>query len=234
MGGGPTVTSSEVLEVTMDGTFYDANAPETYSITPAPFSVYNPQGKTFQGYLTDYVLNTNMKACLDTKNTLDITYLLQKFAKVTITTDEIGVAIPELLTKYGSGKAISLKAAFVEKPGVAKFTPTLDSITDLNLAVTLGVGSDVAISAQFNAGAAAGLLNAKSGSLFGNISQHTIGTISNFSTTLGMDAATFQKEFQAFVDSNVATLNSQLSAGIKVPTFLGISVSDFELNSSNG
>lgn len=234
MKGGPTVTSNQVLEVVMDGTFYDANAPEVYSITPAAFEVRNPNGKTFQAYLTDYVLNTNMKACFDTKNTLDITYLLKQYLQVEITTDLIGQAIPELLTKYGSGKAVSIKGAFVKAPGVAKFTPTLDSITGLNLAVTLGVDSDVAIQAEFDSAAIAGLLNAKSGSLFGNVSQHTIGTVSNFQTTLGMDAAAFQKEFQTFVDTNIADLNTQLAAGIAVPTFMGISVSDFELNTSNG
>lgn len=175
-----------------------------------------------------------MKACFDTKNTLDITYLLQKYLKVEITTDQIGMAIPELLKKYGSGKAVTIKGAFVKAPGVAKFTPTLDSITDLNLAVTIGVGSDVAIQGELDSAAIAGLINSKNGSLFGKISQHTIGLVSNFKTTLEMDAAAFQKEFQNFVDTNIADVNTLLAAGIKVPTIMGISVSDFELNTNNG
>lgn len=80
--GGPTVTSDKVLQMALDGTFYDANAPETYSITPAAFDLFNKSGKSFQGHLTDYVANTNFKAAFDTGNTLDITTLLYKFLKV--------------------------------------------------------------------------------------------------------------------------------------------------------
>jgi len=50
-----------------------------------------------------------------TGNTLDITYLLSKL-NVTVTTDEVGVVIPELVTKYGSGKNVTIKGKFITGP----------------------------------------------------------------------------------------------------------------------
>jgi hypothetical protein len=80
------------------------------------------------------------KASFDTGNTLDITTLLYKFLKVEITTGLIGKAIPELITKFGSSTAVSITGAIVTSPAVAKFTSALDSISNINLAVTIAVG----------------------------------------------------------------------------------------------
>jgi len=66
-----------------------------------------------QSYISDYVLNTAFEAGFQTGNTLDITYLLLKFLNVTVTTDNLGIVVPEILTKYGSGKAVSLAGKFV-------------------------------------------------------------------------------------------------------------------------
>jgi len=66
-----------------------------------------------QAYISDYVLNTAFEAGFLTGNTLDITYLLENYLNVTVTTDNLGVVIPEILTKYGSGKAIGLSGKFV-------------------------------------------------------------------------------------------------------------------------
>jgi len=66
-----------------------------------------------QAYISDYVLNTAFEAGFLTGNTLDITYLLEKYLNVTVTTDNLGVIIPEILTKYGSGKAVGLAGKFI-------------------------------------------------------------------------------------------------------------------------
>jgi len=218
----------------MDGTFYDANAPETYSITPAPFALRDAAGKSFQGHLTDYVANTSFKSMFDTGNTLDITALLTQYLKLTVDTTEIGQAIPELITKYGKGKAVSIKGAIVKAPATCAFTSTLNSVKNINLAVTIEVNGETAIKGTFNAAQFAGMLSAKSGSLFGDISTNSIGTVSDFSTTLGMTADAFQTEFQTYVNTQIAGLNTELKAGVAVPTIFGINISDFELLSAQG
>lgn len=233
MLGGPKVTTDNILEAALDGTFFDANAPETYSFDPVAFPLRNPAGKTFQGYLTDYVVNTNLIAAFDTGNTLDITMLIQKLLNITVTTDDIAYVLPEIVTKYGSAQPVTIKGAFVNAPGKASFAPDADSI-QLNLAVAVSVGDEVAVSAEFDAITASGLLNAKNGSLFGNIATSTIGTVSKFSTTLGMDQQAFQDEVQAVVNKYVAQANADLAAGVVIPSIMGINVSDVELNSSAG
>jgi hypothetical protein len=45
--GGPTITDKNVFEIALDGTFTDANTPETYTITPAAFTLRDAAGKTF-------------------------------------------------------------------------------------------------------------------------------------------------------------------------------------------
>jgi hypothetical protein len=228
----PKITSDNTLELAMDGTFYDINNPEHYKITPAAWPLRNPNGKSFQAYLTDYVLNTNFKAAYDTKNVLNITELLSK-AGLKITTDEVGKAIPAILTKYGSGKEVTIKGAYVTAPSTVQFTTAEDS-AELNLMLSIGVGSDVAIQGQLDGMKVAGLLNGKSGALYGNLSMHSIGTLSNFQTTLGISAADFSTQFQGLVDSYATEANTALAAGVKIPTVFGISISDFELNSNNG
>jgi len=233
MKGGPTVTSDSILELQMDGTFTDSNHPEVYSITPAAFPIRETSGLTAQGHLTDYVLNTLMKAALDTGNAIDISKILSGLGQ-TITTDEVGVAFPQILTKYGSGKACSISAGLVKSAGVAAFTGNVDSISDLYAAVVLKVGNETAIEATLNAAGIAGLLNAKSGKLYGNFSTHTIGTVSDFKTTLGLTQDSFETQLQAFVDTSFTKINSDLKAGSAIPTIMGIDVSDLELNTSNG
>lgn len=233
MLGGPKVTTDSVLEGALDGTFFDINAPETYTFDPVAFPLRNPAGKTLQGYLTDYVVNTNLIAAYDTGNTLDITTIIQKLLNYTVTTDDVAIVLPEILTKYGSGQAVSIKGAFVNAPGKASFAADSDSI-QLNLSVALSVGDEVALTAEFDAATAAGLLNAKNGTLFGAISTSTIGTVSKFATSLGMDQQAFQTELQNFVNKYVAQANADLAAGIAIPTIMGINVSDIELNSNAG
>ena len=60
----------------LNGTFFDSEDVKASAFTPATFDVRDPNGKMFQGFLTDYTLNTLFEAGLKTGNTLDITYLL--------------------------------------------------------------------------------------------------------------------------------------------------------------
>jgi len=84
-----------------------------------------------------------MESAFSTQNTLDLTYLLSKL-NVTVTTDNLGVVIPEILTKYGSGKAVGLKGKFITKEGKFTLTPTTNQV-DLNLAVTVTIDGEETI-----------------------------------------------------------------------------------------
>jgi len=79
-------------------------------------------GQAAQGSLSEYTLNTLMEAAYSTQNTLDITYLLSKL-NVTVTTDNLGVVVPEILAKYGSGKAVGISGKFITKQSEFTMTP---------------------------------------------------------------------------------------------------------------
>ena len=176
----------------LNGTFFNAEKPTVSPLQPSVFPTRNPNGKTAQGYFTDYVLNTAFESGYSTGNTLNITEILHKFLNLTVTTDNIGVVIPEILTKYGAGQAVAISGAFVKAPSSAKFTGDLNTI-ELNLAVTVQIAGETAIQAEFDAATIAAIFHTDSKSVItGLISQATIGTISNFQTTLGLDATAFQ------------------------------------------
>lgn len=121
----------------------------------------------FQGYLTDYTLNTAFESGFQTGNTLDITSLLEKL-NVTITTDQLATIIPEFATKYGAGKAVSISGMFPKAACVSKFTADGQTL-DGNLLITIKVGDEVALEAEFNDFAAQAMLYSMDGSVFGNI-----------------------------------------------------------------
>lgn len=103
----------------VNGTFFDSNHLQAPSTTPAAFNIRDPKGKDAQAYLTEYTIVTALESAFTTGNTLDITYLLNEYLNLTVTTDNLGVLIPEILTKYGSGKAVGLSGKFVKSAGTA-------------------------------------------------------------------------------------------------------------------
>lgn len=104
-----------MLSGALNGTFFDAEKVQASKYSPSPFKVRDPNGKMLQAYLSDYVLNTMFESAFLTGNTLDITYLLKTYLNTTVTTDNLGLIVPEILIKYGSGKAVSLSGSFVQK-----------------------------------------------------------------------------------------------------------------------
>jgi len=235
MGKGIQVTSDGVATMGLNGTFFDAEDLKPSTFTPAAFALRDPKGKDFQGYLTDYVLNTAFQSGFLTGNTLDITYLLKQYLNVTVTTDNLGLVVPEILTKYGSGKAVGLAGKFVQKAAVSKFTSTGQSI-DGSLAVTVTIDNEEAIMAEFDSISGLGSLNSKSGAIFGSISKSSLGTIlaSSFKSTLGLTADALLKDLQDQVDAGVSTANADLKTGIVIPKILGIDVSDVEIDFFQG
>jgi len=147
----------------------------------------------------------------------------------------MGLVVPEILTKYGSGKAVGLAGQFITKEGKFTLTPTDNSVTT-SVAVTVTVDGEEAMYVELNDILATGQVSSKAGAVFGALSTANIGTASsNFRTTLaGVTAASFQKELQTNTDSYVATLNALLQKGIVIPTFLGIKISGLVLECNQG
>lgn len=152
---------------------------------------------------------------------------------MTVTTDNVGVLIPALLTKYGSGKAVSISGKFAKGFSVANFTAAGAQIQG-SLEVTIGVGSDTAVQAEFDLISGAADINSHDGKVFGDISKASLGSISTFTTTLGITKDAFLKGLQDQLDTGVQTANGILKAGWAIPKILGIDVSDVEINFTPG
>lgn len=185
------ISSDSYFEMAVNGTFFNENAVAQSAYLPAAFPVRDPNGKSLQGHLTDYTLNTLAEAGLSTGNTLDVTAILYKLLNLTVTTDNMAVLIPELLTKYGSGKAVGLAGKFINQPTNAKFT-TSNAAANIWLAITVSVEGAEAIYAEFNAAKAAAMIQTTNGVLFGDFNTANIGTIdaTSFRSAIsGMTAA---------------------------------------------
>lgn len=209
----------------LNGTFFDATSPSMPAEGPVAFPARNPNGKSAQGFVSDYVLNTAFEAGFKTGNTLNITKILGDLLNVTVTTDNMGLVVPEILTKYGSGKAVALSGAFVKAPSSASFDSTINTVK-LNLAVTVQVEGETAIQVEFDEATAAAIFHTSASSVItGKVSTYTVGTVSNFKTSLGMTAAAFQAEVQDVVNKYIDIVNANLTTGVVIPTIFGIEAS---------
>ena len=102
------------------------------------------------------------------------------------------------------------------------------------MGVDTGATNETAIQVEFDNFDGQAVLNAVNGSIFGEISKASAGTVSGFTTTLGMTADAFLKEVQDYVDSNVAQANQDLAQGVVIPQVMGIDVSDLDLKFFDG
>lgn len=126
---------------------------------------------------------------------LDITYLLQNYLNLTVTTDVIGLVVPQLLTKYGSGKAVSISGKWMKAPATAAFVPGVASASG-SLQVTMSVNKEVAVKATFDQFQGEVSLHSADGKVFGKVSKASAGTIDSegFVTTLGLTNVQLLKE----------------------------------------
>lgn len=233
MAGGPQVSTDKVFSMQVNGTFFDQTHLKTPTTKPAAFNIRDPKGSPAQGFLTQYVLNTLFTSGYSTGNDLDITTLLSKL-NVTLTTDAFAKVVPQILTKYGSGKAVGLKGKFVTAPAVTQMTSTGQTI-DGSLLITVTVGTETAIQVQFDHANAVGAIHSTSGKVYGSFPTTKIGTIgANFKTTLGLTAAAFATQLQALVDKEIAIVNKALAKGVVIPSILGIQVKNTEINYHTG
>ena len=152
---------------------------------------------------------------------------------LTVTTDNLGVVIPEILTKYGAGKAVGLSGKFTQAKSEVHFDSTQTTVKG-NLEVTVSVGTETAILAEFVGIDVAGAVHALNGAIFGGINTHSLGQIGAFQTSLGLTKAALQAELQGQVDAAIAELNQNLTAGIVIPEIMGIDISDIDIKLSTG
>merc|ERR1712195_97153 len=203
-GAGATMTADKNFEMSVLGYFFNKNVATPSKYTPVAMPTRIAGGEAAQGSLSG--------------NTLDITYLLSKL-NVTVTTDNLGVLIPEILTKEGK----------------VTMTPSNNEIIT-SLGVTVTIDGAEAIYYESNNLNAIGQVSSVKGVLHGALSTANIGTAgSTFRSTIsGMTAASLQAELQAVTDTNVATLNAILKAGVTIPTFLGIKIDGLNLQCNQG
>lgn len=217
----------------VNGTSYDAKNVVVPAYHPATFNAADLQGKELQTYLTDYSINTILDAGFTSGNVLNITEILSKFG-VYVHTDDIAVIIPEILTKYGPGKNVSLSAKFITEASHTTIS-TAGIHVDASVEITVGVEGETCIVAPISHTLVSGIVNSTAGVIHGDISQSVIGAFgTGFMTTLGMTADELQKELQTNVDLYVGQLNALLKLGITIPTIFGINISDVELTNMEG
>jgi len=185
--GGPKFADTKVFTMGLNGTSYDAKNVVAPAYHPATYDATDLQGKELQAYFTEYTANTALDAGFLTGNTLDITKILSKL-NVTVTTDDIAVIIPEILTKYGSGKNVSLAGKFITEASHTSVT-SAGTHVDVSLAVTVGVEGETCIFAPISHTLVQAFVSSTAGVIHGNISQSVVGAFGDgFTTTLGMTA----------------------------------------------
>lgn len=234
LASGPTIGSASA-SISANGTFYDKAHPWTKAYTPAAITPTDLKGKELQVYLTQYLLNTMFDAGFTTGNTLDITYLLEKYLGLAVTTDNLSVVIPQMLTKYGSGKNCTIKGKFITAPSSVGVATTGYKI-DASLQVTIAVGEDTALFASLPHTMLNGLQTLKAATLHGKFDTYQLGTIdaSDFQTTLGITAAALQKEVQDLLNTTFEALNAALAAGVPLPEIFGLDFSKANLDWNDG
>ena len=234
-GSGAQFTADGIFEMSVLGYFFNKNVGVSSKYSPVAMPVRRADGQTAQGSLSEYTLNTLMEASYSTQNDLDITYLLNKL-NVTVTTDNLGVVIPEILTKYGSGKAVGISGKFITAQSEFNLLPTENQFNG-NLAVTVTIAGEQAIYAEFNNIRAVGQVSSTAGSIFGALTTSHIGDVveSTFKSAItGMTAASLQTELQTITDTNVAILNALLVKGIALQSFFGIKIDGLDLKCHEG
>lgn len=127
-----------------------------------------------------------------------------------------------------------MDAKLVKAPGAAAFTPGKAS-AHASVEWTIKVGGETAIQVELDDINAAGSVSSSNGKIFGNIPTAKIGTVgANFQTTLGLTAAQFATNLQGVVDKYIGVLNTNLTAGVVIPSILGIQVVDAEITFFDG
>ena len=240
LNGGPQVSADKVLTVALNGTFYDAKNVSASQHHPAIFDPTDLKDKDLQLYLTDYVLNTFLHSAYATGGSLDITYLLQEYLGVAITTDLMTGWIPELYGKYGPGKNVTISFRLPDQHSASRIDSHGQS-WDVSAEVTIGVDNETALFVTVDHSLLHGIVNVKQDNytkdyrLFGNFDTAEWGTLGDdFATTLDTTPEALHKEVQDQLDFRVSQLNDVLSTGVWIPEIAGLNVGDLAINFYDG
>jgi len=218
----------------LNGTSYNALKPAPTKWTPYAFDGTDIKGKELGGYASDYVLNTVFEAGFTTGNELDITAILEKYLNLTVTTDEVGIVIPGLLAKYGSGKNVSISGKYIEKQSELHITKDKGTAVDLSLLIDISVGGENAIHASLPHSMVQALLNSKNSLLTGKVSNFKLGTCGADSKSSFSTCVDIVKGIQTLVDTNVVAWNALLAKGITIPSIFGLDVNDLDIINYDG
>jgi len=210
----------------VNGTFYNANktAASSYKY-PVAWPVRNADGRSLQGHLTEWTVNTALEAGFSTDNTLDVTAILHQLLGLNVTTTDLGTVVPQLVTKYGANKTINLSGRLINQKSVAHATTGHAELTAW-LAITGTVGDSEAFYGEFNKGQAIADIHTNStGGIFGDLSTLSIGTITpgTFRTSLpSVTAASMQQQLQLLVTGVQVGANAGLAVGAQIHSLFGI------------
>lgn len=123
----------------------------------------------------------------------------------------------------------------MKAPATAEFAPGVATASG-SLQVTMSVDKEVAVKATFDAAQGEVSLHSADGKVFGKVSKASLGSIDSegFVTTLGLTNAQLQKELQDQIDTVISLVNTNLTAGVVIPTIMGIDVSDVDIKFMKG
>lgn len=171
-------------------------------------------------------------AGFSTGNTLDVSVLLG-LLNVTITTGELGLVIPEFITKYGKDTPVNITVAFVDTPSTSNIGPDGQGMT-INGKVAFGCNGDLALGATMDAIKLHAILSSSAGAIKGKIDTASLGTWKDYSTTLGVSQQDMQAGLQSLINKYVGVANAALEKGIVIPSVAGISVKDVAITFKAG
>lgn len=228
----PVVSEKGYIDRQIVATFFNTDQQTKAPGTPVAIPTRVDSGKDFQFFLTDYTVQSLLFSRYQAQQTDNLTDLLS-LANLTLTTDDLALAFPQFVTKYGSGVAVDALYQFTKDVPSFKFTADNAQISGSNI-ITLQVKGEKALVALNENANLATHLFIKDAKLFGKIDNYSTGKITIQSTTLGVDPATLVSQFETFAKNTVESINAKLAAGIDIPTLEGIVISDGEIKNFDG
>lgn len=110
------VTSDQMFEMAVNGTFFNTNhTVKSQWPEPVPFPIRNPSGRSLQTHLSEFPINTALEAAYSTSNSIDFSGLLHQVLNITLNTTTFKDVLPQIVSKYGDGKPVTLVGEFQKK-----------------------------------------------------------------------------------------------------------------------
>lgn len=105
-----------MFEMAVNGTFFNTNhTVASQWPEPVKFPVRNSAGRSLQGHLSEWTVNTALEAAYSTSNTIDFSGLLRDVLGIQLNTTTFAIVLPEIVSKYGADKNVTLTGEFQKK-----------------------------------------------------------------------------------------------------------------------